>query len=635
MKKIIVLALSIIMLLSVGCSAAVSVVGANINEDGHLVLSMSDGSTIDAGYARGEDGMDGKDGVDGKDGRDGIDGVDGVSIKKAAVNDSGHLMIRLTDDTLIDTGYVIGADGKDGRDGIDGRDGRDGADGRDGVDGTDGSNGIDGKTPYIGNNGNWWIGDEDTGISARGNDGITPHIGDNGNWFIGEEDTGIYAGKEFPDGTFFTVTYDVGEGTLPDGTVTSVTVEALDTLDSMPSPTAPANKYFVGWYNGDVLVNVFTPIDGNMTLIAKYAANGSSVDGLIIVDNELVGYTGTEATIVIPDGVTVICDGAFKGNTKIKKVTIPNSVKAIGTRAFYGCSSLENINIPEGITRIEEYTFYNCSKLSTFTFPSTLKYIGQYAFYGTGIKNIVLNEGLTEMGQYAFASSKAIALSLPTTLKTVPQYAFYNSLKLATINWSEGLEHIGNYAFSRYVSSYSDGCSSLSGAMVFPDSLKTIGDYAFVYHQFTSVIFKGNLASIGKGAFKQLHVYSYNYSTLTNVQFVGNNVLQTIGDDAFDGTKITSIYLPESLTYFGRNFATSSSAPLAIYCAAKTPPAMGYVTASSSKQFGILYYVYESSRTIFYDRTFKLYVPADSISEYESAKLWSKASAIEAYDFGE
>ena len=55
MKKIIVLALSIIMLLSVGCSAAVSVVGANINEDGHLVLSMSDGSTFDAGYARGED----------------------------------------------------------------------------------------------------------------------------------------------------------------------------------------------------------------------------------------------------------------------------------------------------------------------------------------------------------------------------------------------------------------------------------------------------------------------------------------------------------------------------------------------------------------------------------------------------
>ena len=78
-------------------------------------------------------------------------------------------MIRLTDDTLIDTGYVIGADGKDGRDGVDGRDGRDGADGRDGV---DGSNGIDGKTPYIGDNGNWWIGEEDTGVEAESTDFI-------------------------------------------------------------------------------------------------------------------------------------------------------------------------------------------------------------------------------------------------------------------------------------------------------------------------------------------------------------------------------------------------------------------------------------------------------------------------------
>lgn len=68
MKKIIVLALSIIMLLSVGCSAAVSVVGANIDEEGHLVLSMSDGSTIDAGYAKGEKGDKGDIGPQGPQG---------------------------------------------------------------------------------------------------------------------------------------------------------------------------------------------------------------------------------------------------------------------------------------------------------------------------------------------------------------------------------------------------------------------------------------------------------------------------------------------------------------------------------------------------------------------------------------
>ena len=46
---------------------------------------------------------------------------------------------------------------------------------------------------YIGENGNWYINDYDTGVRARGEDGITPHIGVNGNWFIGETDTQVAA----------------------------------------------------------------------------------------------------------------------------------------------------------------------------------------------------------------------------------------------------------------------------------------------------------------------------------------------------------------------------------------------------------------------------------------------------------
>ena len=81
MKKIIVLALSIIMLLSVGCSAAVSVVGANINDDGNLILSMSDGSTIDAGYAKGEKGDKGDIGPQGPQGIQGPQGEVGAMLK--------------------------------------------------------------------------------------------------------------------------------------------------------------------------------------------------------------------------------------------------------------------------------------------------------------------------------------------------------------------------------------------------------------------------------------------------------------------------------------------------------------------------------------------------------------------------
>ena len=40
------------------------------------------------------------------------------------------------------------------------------AGGEEGKNGADGQDGADGKTPYIGENGNWWIGDSDTGIKA-------------------------------------------------------------------------------------------------------------------------------------------------------------------------------------------------------------------------------------------------------------------------------------------------------------------------------------------------------------------------------------------------------------------------------------------------------------------------------------
>ena len=83
-----------------------------------------------------------------------------------------------------------------------------------------GDPGEDGDTPYIGSNGNWWIGTTDTGIKANGTDGsngsdgkdgqdgedgLTPNIGSNGNWWIGDVDTGIKAagadGADGEDGT--------------------------------------------------------------------------------------------------------------------------------------------------------------------------------------------------------------------------------------------------------------------------------------------------------------------------------------------------------------------------------------------------------------------------------------------------
>ena len=84
----------------------------------------------------GKDGADGKDDINGKNSANCIDGKDGVGVEKAEINAAGELVITYTDGTASNLGVVVGADGKDG------------------------------LTPFVGDNGNWWIGEKDTGVIA-------------------------------------------------------------------------------------------------------------------------------------------------------------------------------------------------------------------------------------------------------------------------------------------------------------------------------------------------------------------------------------------------------------------------------------------------------------------------------------
>lgn len=147
----------------------------------------------------------------------------------ASAGDAGSMALRVADgyiqystdsgstwQNLIAVAELKGADGSKGDPGIAGQDGHSpvvtatksgktttiSVDGsaiatvEDGADGAPGSRGSDGITPTIGQNGNWYLGEEDTGkpsrgaIGAQGKDGVTPHIGDNGNWYLGSTDTG-------------------------------------------------------------------------------------------------------------------------------------------------------------------------------------------------------------------------------------------------------------------------------------------------------------------------------------------------------------------------------------------------------------------------------------------------------------
>ncbi|WP_246817080.1 ExeM/NucH family extracellular endonuclease [Corynebacterium sp. HMSC078H07] len=131
-----------------------SINSVTINDEGHLIITYTDGTTEDAGKVVGSDGKDGQDGDDGKDGgkgdkgepgqdgKDGKDGEDGRGIKSVTTNDKGEVVVTYTDGTSEILGTLAGSKGDQG---TPGRDGFDGAPGRDGTDGANGKDGKDGK----------------------------------------------------------------------------------------------------------------------------------------------------------------------------------------------------------------------------------------------------------------------------------------------------------------------------------------------------------------------------------------------------------------------------------------------------------------------------------------------------------
>lgn len=102
--------------------------------------------------------------------------------------------------------------------------------------------------------------------------------------------------------------------------------------------------------------------------------------GLTIAGGVVTDYSGTADTVVIPDGVTAIDDGAFRWNSTLREVTLPASLRSIGSGAFYHCTSLSSINLPEGLVSIGSDAFYGCTSLTALTVPASVTEIDQYAF---------------------------------------------------------------------------------------------------------------------------------------------------------------------------------------------------------------------------------------------------------------
>ena len=132
-------------------------------------------------------------------------------------------------------------------------------------------------------------------------------------------------------------------------------------------------------------------------------------------------------SVVIPDSVEYMFEGAFYGCKNLKSATIGKKVDQIYDSTFSNCTSLETVNLPDAIKYLGIASFYNCTSLKSIKLPKSLLSIGDFAFTGCPFTDITLPEGLESIGDEAFEGSSFKNLKLPDSLLGVNRLAFLGS----------------------------------------------------------------------------------------------------------------------------------------------------------------------------------------------------------------
>ena len=449
--------------------------------------------------------------------------------------------------------------------------------------GDNGASGSDGLTPYIGDNGNWWIGTTDTGVKAQGDaifakDGID-YTSDHDNVIFTLVDgtkitlprtSALTVGFKSYETFMLTLTTNVIDIVLPEtlkeGDYTALVAEVkseagmgmgmdIQTRASsspwqvkLAKPTFVNGKYqndakatvtATGANNGDKAILKITLIDNkgqeiSASRVLEYF-NGVIVDiSAGELSNVLSGITLTNINALKVTGTLNATDFKYirENLTALEVLDLSGTnMTAFPNRglAFYNGdnTTLKEVILPEGLTSIEEAAFANCTALEKLNAPSTVNTLGRWILENTKVTSFTIPQGVTEIPASCFYGSAITTINIPTSVKTIGNWAFQNA-KLTEVVIPSSVTSIGEWAF---------GCNNDNPTL-------------------QSVIIEANITEIPECCF-------YLQAKLTSLSLPEG--ITAIGDDAFCGCKISSLTLPSSLKTIGaRAFSNNGITQLTI-----------------------------------------------------------------------
>ena len=264
-----------------------------------------------------------------------------------------------------------------------------------------------------------------------------------------------------------------------------------------------------------------------------FAVNGTT-DGYLIFSDEtktVVVHCDAyaEGAIVVPDGVKVIEDYAFRNCTNITSVSLPNTLDSIGYAAFLNCTKLESVDFGNHLKFIETGAFSNCLSLKEVALPASLRRINSIAFrYDTALTSVSLQEGIEIIGAEAFLGcTKLSSFNLPESVNWIDNLALYQTGITTPVRNTK--------IFALMPSSY-------EGAYEIPDGTEWIATAAFYNcKKLTEISLPNSLDYIYASAFDDC-------SGLRNINC--SNKVPWLGEDVFYNVDPTDValHVPDSIT---------------------------------------------------------------------------------------
>ena len=441
--------------------------------------------------------------------------------------------------------------------------------------------------PYIGENGNWWIGSNDLGVAAQGPkgdpgepgaavrvDGI-PYLGENGNWWIGENDLGVAAqGPKGDPGA----TGAKGEPGTSVGVVLvskTATVNNVDTYTILFSDGTTASFTVTNGLNGSGSGSYITSISkvGSTGLVDTYqillsdgrtypfeVKNGEGGQAVSISSVEQLEHDTYQVTL--SNGEKTVFTVS---NTSVPTLPTVVSVKLVGTDDTDADWSYYSLSLSDGTSLIiHVYTRYITIDENAICYRNGEKWFSlndrkpiqdgitfSISSYNGTVGLVVT--GVQEQEVLDFYSlcviyfeNDFLAFFFPTIIPdyvgTLPvigvaESAFSGSNRICSVILSKNTQYIGANAFKN--------CSHLTSVDFNGAKLERINNYAFAGTNLTELNLPETVTEIGSGAFQSTKLTSVTLPEKTT----------ELGSECFDQVMLSEINL-DRVTYFGSNCLT-------------------------------------------------------------------------------